>query len=203
MSEPFLKSDWRRLRALRERFLADATADYWKSDRELELYDAVYAQRIGWKWDAVLEAIDQTGWKPQSTRLIDWGCGTGIASRRVAEWSGISKVAVYDESRMASRFAATQHATNDIHADTPSAIDEIPPGTLLIVSHVIGELKDSKLERLTKLAKSADEILWVEPGSHELSRKLGHVRDALVDAGHSVLAPCTHQNPCPMFQPDH
>ena len=73
------------LERLRGRFLAPDTraGDYWRSEEELALYDSTFGERIGWKWDAVLSELSVRGWQPQGRRLVDWGCGSGIASRRV------------------------------------------------------------------------------------------------------------------------
>ena len=76
---------------LRQGFLSGTagTQDYWRGTEDLDLYERTFAQRIGWKWDAVLGELEGRGWMPPSRTLVDWGCGTGIASRRVsAHWAG-------------------------------------------------------------------------------------------------------------------
>jgi hypothetical protein len=45
----------------------------------------------------------------------------------------------------------------------------------------------------------ADAVLWVEPGTHDVSRQLGGFREQLRGSGFRVVAPCTHENECPMF----
>lgn len=201
MPEPrFHSSDWKRLQALRDRFLSDASDEYW-TPRDLELYDATFAQRIGWKWDSALAALGN--WRPASSHLLDWGCGTGIAARAVAEWSGIRSVTVYDQSRAAAAFAAESLRRMGVAASSESRLPaSVPPGTLLVISHVIGELDDSELEALAAFASTADEVLWVEPGSREISRRLSAARERLRAAGLSFIAPCTHQFPCPMLAPE-
>ncbi|MCA8957882.1 MAG: hypothetical protein KDC87_17535, partial [Planctomycetes bacterium] len=93
-----------RLRAIRQRFLdagesAHGIGDYWASDLDLLHYDAVFAERIGWKWDAVLDEIDARGGlavtEARSATLLDWGCGTGIASRRFVERFGAGRVLLH------------------------------------------------------------------------------------------------------------
>ena len=44
---------------LRARFLdgSNAGGGYWRSEAELALYDTTFAERIGWKWDAVLAEL--------------------------------------------------------------------------------------------------------------------------------------------------
>ena len=36
--------DWEKLRVLRDRFLHDASENYWATQRDLELYDLVFAE---------------------------------------------------------------------------------------------------------------------------------------------------------------
>ena len=81
--------DWTTLDRLRDGFLNGSAADgpYWKSEDDLAHYDHTYAERIGWKWDHVLAELQRRGWAPPIGNTLDWGCGSGIATRRVlAHW---------------------------------------------------------------------------------------------------------------------
>ena len=55
--------DWAALDRLRDTFLAvqSTGADYWMSRSDLENYDFTFAQRIAWKWDAVLRELGLRG----------------------------------------------------------------------------------------------------------------------------------------------
>jgi hypothetical protein len=192
----FSSADWQRLRALRDRFLSDASEPYW-TPRDLELYDATFAQRIGWKWDGVLQTLDRAGWRPASPRLLDWGCGSGVAARTVADWTGIRAARVFDQSAAAMTFAAEKLRALGV-TSAPARRDQDLDGTLLLISHVAGELTDSELDQLVSDAAGAAEILWVEPGSRDISRRLTAARDRLQKHGHHLIAPCTHDLPCPM-----
>jgi len=201
MDPTFSAADWQRLRVLRDRFLTDASEEYW-TERDLELYDATFARRIGWKWEEVLDSLTRAHWRPTATRLLDWGCGTGIASRAVAAWSGIGEATVFDQSGQAMRFAASALERQNVRAQSSRGEPSILEGTLLLLSHVAGELSDEELTALAKLAAQADEIIWVEPGSRDISRRLSAAREILRAGGHRFAAPCTHTNPCPMLEPE-
>ena len=189
------------LRKLRTRFIERTAGerDYWKSAHELALYDATFGERIGWKWDAVLAELSARGWQPRSRRVLDWGCGSGIAGRRVlAEWPHIESLALHDRSSLARRFASERARTAHPQATLSEARD-VGPGTLLVLSHVLSELPSSELPALLALSRQAGEIIWVEAGTHVDSRRLvSEVREALLPE-FSVVAPCTHQAQCGML----
>jgi hypothetical protein len=197
----FTSRELHTLRQLRERFLAGTAgvADYWQSPEHLELYDATFAERIGWKWDAVLAELRWRGWRPRSTRVLDWGCGTGVAHRRVlAEWQQFTALAIHDRSARARFFSAGK--VRETWPDVPVTWDPpvVTPETLLLVSHVINELAPADLERLLALARGAGEVIWVEAGTHADSRRLIDVRERLRDV-FTPIAPCTHAARCGML----
>ncbi len=201
--------DWAALDRLREAFLSGKAAQgpYWLSPSDLASYDFTYGERIGWKWDQVLRELQLRGWRPASRDVFDWGCGSGVAARRVLGFFGASafdSLTVWDHSPLAADFAAnaaTQaFAGLRVSSATPGLLADTAPIGLLLVSHVMTELSDEELAALRALALRSREILWVEPGTHEVSRRLGQQREALRPE-FQVVAPCTHQLACPMFVP--
>src|SRR5438128_2670052 len=109
--ELFTKAELSALAELRARFLdgSNAGGGYWKSEAELALYDASFGERIGWKWDAVLGELKARGWRPTAKHFVDWGCGSGIAGRRVlAAWEHFESLTLTDVSPLAMRFAAAR-----------------------------------------------------------------------------------------------
>jgi hypothetical protein len=208
--------DWPALDKLRDRFLSGAAVDgpYWQSESELASYDLTYAERIGWKWDAVLQELKLRGWTlpaPANARkisILDWGCGTGVASRRVISSFGPERfetLYVWDHSPMAASFAgdAASQAFPDLSVVqvTPRFLQSDEPIDLLVISHVLNELPAASLAELRALITRAEVVLWVEAGTHAVSRQLGTIRDEL-RAEFRIVAPCTHQTPCPMLTPE-
>jgi hypothetical protein len=103
--------DWVALDRLRDTFLAGKPSgtNYWTSRSDLENYDFTFAQRIAWKWDAVLRELKLRGWTPPRGPLLDWGCGSGIAGRRVVEFFDertFDGLRVFDRSSLAMEFGA-------------------------------------------------------------------------------------------------
>lgn len=193
--------DWPALDRLRDGFLngGAAAGPYWKSERDLASYDLTYAERIGWKWDAVLQELALRGWSPPSGVVLDWGCGSGVAGRRVLEAfapTGESSLQVWDHSPLARHFALTAAKQAFPGVRISEYADGAPIG-LLLVSHVLNELDGDGRTALAALMARADATVWVEPGTHAVSRDLVEWRDRLLET-HEVIAPCTHNAPCGM-----
>lgn len=195
--------DWSALDRLRTGFLSGTVPQgaYWQSARDLAAYDFTYGERIGWKWDAVLAELRLRRWNPpgeQRLHVLDWGCGSGIAGRRVVDWLGTDRagtLSVWDHSALARAFAAT-HAHEHFPALTVrEASHAEEPCDLLVISHVLNELTTEACTSLRRCMEQARAILWVEPGTHEVSRALQKRREELL-ASFRVIAPCTHQAPC-------
>jgi ribosomal protein RSM22 (predicted rRNA methylase) len=199
------------LTRLRDGFIAGCAGatDYWQSTEDLALYDRTFAQRIGWKWEAVLGELSLRGWKPSSELLVDWGCGSGIATRTVlAHWPGqFGRVHLLDRSPMAHAYAAGQ-----LRACAPEVVPRVgdvdaalAEGALLLLSHVLTELSEAQLGRLLTQAAAATAFIWVESATHSNARRLMEmIRDKLLATGQwRAVAPCTHSEKCPMVQPEH
>ena len=201
--------DWEVLDRLRATFLSDArtAGPYWHTITDLECYDLTYGERIGWKWDAVLAELQQRGWTPPANAsLLDWGCGSGIAGRRVATRfrTHAARLVLHDHSPLAIDFA--EHRARQLGA--PLAVERAShrflqetPIDLLVLSHVVNELDDRGRAELGELLDRATAVIWVEPGTHEVSRALVGWRERWLAAGGNVVAPCTHRAACGLLAP--
>ena len=149
----------------------------------------------------MLAELRQRGWTPPEGTLLDWGCGTGVAGRRVlAAWPGaFRKLELSDRSSPAVHFAAAR-----ARAEFPGlAVTHGGEGAapdLLVLSHVLNELPPEALNRLLALAARATAVLWIEPGTHDASRRLIAVRERLLGTFRAV-APCTHACRCGLLAP--
>jgi hypothetical protein len=205
--------NWNALQRLRTRFLqfdqrdagpsikgsgngAPDHSNYWRSLSDLVSYDGTFAERIGWKWDTVLAELKTRGWAPPEGTLLDWGCGTGVAGRRVAAaWpAAFQRLLLSDRSGPARHFSQER-----AHAELPGleARTAAPEegAEVLVLSHVLNELNREALEKLLALASRAQVILWVEPGTYPVSRRLIAIRERLLP-DFRVVSPCTHQATC-------
>ena len=177
-------------------------SDYWRSHSELASYDFTFAERIGWKWDTVLAELKIRGWTPPEGLALDWGCGTGVAGRRLTEaWpQQIRTLAFSDRSGPAQSFAISQarSAFPDLAVQPWTRTEGAPD--MLALSHVLNELTPEALENLLPLVDKAQVVLWVEPGTFPISRQLIAIRERLLTR-FRVIAPCTHGAACGMLAP--
>jgi hypothetical protein len=110
--------DWEALDRLRDTFLSSqpSPGNYWMTWTDLASYDLTFAQRIGWKWDAVIAELKRRGWSPPAGgTLLDWGCGSGIGSRCVLDGFGsgnFARLELFDRSSLAMEFAGPERAKN-------------------------------------------------------------------------------------------
>lgn len=203
--------NWDTLDRLRSRFLETGTNSgvYWQSEDDLAHYHATFAARIGWKWDNALETAEHADFQLLSRKILDWGCGSGIAALRTIVHYGVEafdEVHLWDHSAIACRFA--QKTINAIYpelkveiAPAPSPSSPVKDDTLVLVSHALNELGFEAQQNLSTQFKGAGQIFFVEPGDHSASRKLVAQREALRSDFH-IAAPCTQCESCPLLLED-
>jgi hypothetical protein len=197
----FSGHQWQKLRELRQFFLkAQPNREtYWDSEQTVELYDQTLAIRIGWRWDAVISHLRTQHWHPQEKRFLDWGCGSGIASRKILDaFPSFEGAHLADLSPHAERYAGKTLRSKFPSVSVCTGVPEGEPFCLLL-SHVLGELDDKSEELLASIVARASSLIWVEGGSAVLSKRLVLWREKL---GWPVIAPCTHRQPCGTLAPE-
>jgi hypothetical protein len=139
--------------------------------------------------------------------ILDWGCGSGIAGRRVVDFFGaanFSRLVLHDHSTLAMDFAEfrakQEFPALAVERASVRFLREDKPIDLLVVSHVVNELTDEARAELSELCERAQAIIWVEPGTHEVSRALGAWREKLRER-FQLVAPCPHQGGCGVLTP--
>ena len=195
-----MKTDWDRLAALRAVFLGETDGrrdDYWHDEALIDAYDRFFGARIRWKWRAVLEDAKRRGFvPPANARIVDWGCGSGVATRAFFDAfpGSAGRVVLFDRSRLAVAFASSKlpGVTVERTTEAPGLADSI-----VLLSHVANELDGQAIDRLVDALGDARAVLWVEPGTPAASAALVRVRERLRERFH-VVAPCTHGNACGM-----
>ena len=203
------KIDWDRLARLRKRFLEieEDPGVYWDSAEDLAQYHRFFGQRIGWKWKDAIRQAKQAGWRLRSNSIVDWGCGTGIASLTLLEEIGsptIESVTLWDHSRLATSFAKdalkSRFPNLTVNIAGESKLEELGE-SIVLVSHTLNELSVGVRSELRRQLNRARQLFFVEPGNRKCSHLLIEQREGLI-AQFRPVAPCVYNRACPMTQED-
>lgn len=168
---------------------------------------ATYAQLMG-AMLAIRERLPE--WKPLS--LLDIGSGPGTALWAAAEqWSGLTKMVAWEREpafmtlgqRLAKnspnlvvKQAQWQQVTlraNTLPRDNASY-------DLVVIGHVLNELDEALRKAVITYAweHCSGVLLLVEPGTSAGFPIVKAAREQLLSLGAQTIAPCTHDQPCPL-----
>jgi len=144
--------------------------------------------------------------------LLDIGAGPGTATWAAAEaFPSLDHLTLLD-SNAALRTLAIELAQG--HSGLPKLryeagdvrrqLTEAPAADLVIASYVVNELGDAERAALaeTMWEKTRDTLLIVEPGTPAGYARIIDLRARLIARGAHALAPCPHDDACPLQPPD-
>jgi ribosomal protein RSM22 (predicted rRNA methylase) len=144
--------------------------------------------------------------------LLDCGAGPGTATWACAEAFGTLATFTLLDSNPALRALALDLARDSSRITTPrydlgdatAKLADAPAADLVIASYVINELGDAARTKLVAAmwAKTTDTLLIVEPGTPAGYARMLDARGMLIADGAHVLAPCPHDDACPLVAPD-
>lgn len=186
---------------------ATPTAPILAGDVEVAAYAAYRMPATYAAVRAALSALP-SGFAP--TTLVDVGGGTGAAAWAAAEaYPSLAEVTVLDQVGAALRRGAalaTGHpllrgATWRQAALVP--VPELPAADLATVSYVLGELPAlARTALVDAVAGAGATVVVVEPGTPAGYARIIEARDRLRELGLAILAPCPHQDGCPLAAGD-
>lgn len=157
---------------------------------------------------AVLTAAARAlpGFEPRT--MVDLGAGTGAAAwAAVAVFPSLEAVTLLEPTAEMARIGqqlADGARSAVLRQARWRSIDLAPPGELpgadlVTASYVLGELPHQAQRRLGVALGRVDGLLAVvEPGTPAGYRTVVAMRDQLISAGLSVVAPCPHDLACPI-----
>jgi len=161
---------------------------------------------------ASLNALQEVRPEFAPTSLLDCGAGPGTASFACAEaFASLQSFTLLD-ANPALRALALDLARGSTRITSPrydlgdasAKIADAPAADLVIASYVINELGDSARKKLiaSMWAKTRDTLVIVEPGTPAGYARILEARAMLIGDGAHVIAPCPHDNACPLASPD-
>jgi ribosomal protein RSM22 (predicted rRNA methylase) len=145
--------------------------------------------------------------------LLDVGAGPGVAGwAAVQAWPSIANVTQCEQDKQFAELAATLNAESEIHALKAAQIvlkseQTLPPdltSDLVTVSYMLAEVPLHTAQQVAARLwlRTKQVLVLIEPGTPQGFARLQKVREVLLGLGAFVLAPCTHQNSCPMVAND-
>nr|MBA2332142.1 methyltransferase domain-containing protein [Actinomycetota bacterium] len=141
-------------------------------------------------------------WRPRS--LLDVGAGPGTSSWAArAVWPELERIVhVEAEPEMVAlgrELGGTE--TEWIAGELDSMTGSFD---LVLAGYVLNELPDERMERVAGSLwdRAADTLVALEPGTPVGYSRILAIRAAVLRAGGFTLAPCPHDNPCPLVSPD-
>ena len=127
------------------------------------------------------------GWRPRS--LLDVGAGPGVATWAAIEaWPSLEELTLVEaEPEMVAAGRELLPTGRWVEGDVRAARG---PADLVVVSYVLGELREPIASRLW--AETGDTIAFLEPGTPAGYRRVLDARAAVLEAGGFTVAPCPH-----------
>jgi ribosomal protein RSM22 (predicted rRNA methylase) len=145
---------------------------------------------------------------PDIKTFLDLGSGPGTGFWAAQELFNLtlSTLVEKDKGLLAlgkSLSDLTEIKTEWIQKDL-EVICEFPPHDLTLMAYSLGELSDKiRIPLLHQLWKATHQVLvLIEPGTPSGFKKILEARESLISWGAFLVAPCPHQNQCPLRDAD-
>ncbi len=142
--------------------------------------------------------------------LLDVGAGTGAGSIAVSMLSNLSSVICIERESEMRRFGeiytgscfGLKGKTVWKNGDIRSGIND--SADIVLSSYVLNEMTESgRLSAVRDMWKRTKKLLLiVEPGTPQAFSQLMQIRDALLEEGAYIAAPCVHEKKCPLSDDD-
>lgn len=141
--------------------------------------------------------------------LLDIGAGPGTASwSALQRWNSIASITQCEQDQSFAWLAAKLNAESGLARleqssllqKSEAALASDVRAELVVASYVLAELPLATMAQVAaRLWDRAEQVLLlIEPGTPQGFARLRTIRDTLLGQGAFVIAPCTHQNICPM-----
>jgi len=147
------------------------------------------------------------------TSLLDLGAGPGTASWAAMEvFDEVQQLTLVEQDkewiRMGKSLARTADNIVLAHADWIQAnvrgVASFPTHDLVVSSYALGEIAPKVAREIVQAAWTAARtaMVIIEPGTMRGFALMRLLRDDLIALGGQVIAPCPHQDACPMSTND-
>lgn len=155
----------------------------------------------------VLQILQTIGFIPQN--VLDIGAGPGTASLACcALFPSVSRVLLQDREpffrEIALQILASYACQCDYKLTNFTAVEKFEPSDFVICSYALGEIPQEKhafpLDAMWHATQKA--LVLIEPGTPLGFSTIKEARAHLIQREGKIVAPCTHENACPMTDND-
>ena len=141
-------------------------------------------------------------WRPRS--LLDVGAGPGVAAwAATTVWPGLDRVVLVEAE---PEMVALGRRLGPASWEWQRGEVEAATGThdLVVASYVLNELPPAQFANVTTelWQRVGDTLVAVDPGTPAGHARMLALRGVVLAAGGFTLAPCPHDDPCPLEPPD-
>ena len=161
---------------------------------------------------ACLEALQASRPDFAPVRMIDLGAGPGTATFAAADaFPSLDRFMLTDTNENLHALARLLMRSNDRLRNNQyklsgarAYLNGVDDADFVVASYVIGELAEGERAALAALLwqRTRDVLLIVEPGTPDGYQRIITARSQLIAEGAHVVAPCPHDNACPLAAPD-
>jgi len=139
---------------------------------------------------------------------LDLGAGPGTALwASAATWPTLAEATAVDTEpemlRLAAGLPSPAKAVSWRRGSLPDAVPD-EPFDLVTIGYVLGELDEAARADTLRRAWAATRLalVVVEPGTPDGFRRILDARARLLEGGATTVAPCPHDDPCPLPSDD-
>lgn len=161
---------------------------------------------------AVLGAVLQhlLPWKSLLQSSLDLGCGTGSSLWATHDDFSVKSHILVDSSSLMQRVGRRLQDGLKLSSTINWVQHEVQsyrikePADVVTVSYILNELDEDAQQALVKKAWEGARhfLVLVEPGTPQGFQNIKKARAFLIQRGAWVVAPCTHEQACPMQETD-
>ncbi|MCM2473928.1 methyltransferase type 11 [Rhizobium sp. CG5] len=159
---------------------------------------------------AALEAVAEVHDTFAPKRQIDVGAGPGTALWAAVDcWPGLQSATMLEASPAIRKVGETLSAALTIACDWRAGdvlgdLPQMDKADLVTLAYVLDELAENRIADVTRklFELTTDTIVIIEPGTPAGWKRILTARQTLLEAGASLIAPCPHQDACPIVSPD-
>jgi ribosomal protein RSM22 (predicted rRNA methylase) len=148
---------------------------------------------------AALRRTEEASPRFSPSSLLDVGAGPGtVALAARAIWPSLGAITLLEPNAIFRRVAEELWPNANIVVGTLGG--PLPNADLVTAGYVLAELDLAKIAQTAReLWRAATAMLvLIEPGTPEGFARIRAARQALIEEGAHIAAPCTHDKECPM-----